>query len=306
MALGTVGQTFELPRTVCNALPSGLVFELEGICRRAGKKAEEIRLRCDRRTELVFSDAGVLCTHISNKKEIEDIFFRFCGGAIYAHSDTVCRGFIRAGEGVRVGVCGRAVTDKSGKSITAVHDIASLNIRLPCTVFPDVSELVSVFDKYKGGMLIYSPPGVGKTTALRSMIKTISGKCGIRSSVIDTRGELMAGLEGSELRLDVLDGYPRGDGIEIAVRAMNPRVVFCDEIGSSEDINAILSVSGCGVPIIASAHGDSTDALLSRTGFSQLHSAGIFLCYIGLKRNGNRYYFDTTERNQIKMGRAHE
>ena len=83
-------------------------------------------------------------------------------------------------------------------------------------------------------------------------------------------------------------GYPKGVGIEIATRCFSPQLIVCDEIGSESEAEAILSASNCGVPILASAHGDSVGALMRRAGLYALHRAQVFSYYVGLYRRGSR------------------
>ena len=93
-------------------------------------------------------------------------------------------------------------------------------------------------------------------------------------------------LEGEELMLDVLVGYPRDVGIEIAVRSMGAELVICDEIGGIPDAHAILRAANCGVPIMASAHAAGVDELLRRPSLQMLHRAAVFGAYVGIERDG--------------------
>jgi stage III sporulation protein AA len=145
-------------------------------------------------------------------------------------------------------------------------------------------------------VLIYSPPGVGKTTLLRAVAARLSGgRDPLRTVVIDTRGELSYGSDGENLCLDVLSGYPRRQGVEIATRSLNAQVIICDEIGDYEEAMALVASHNCGVPLIASAHAANTDQLLSRTGIRLLHEADIFGAYVGISRAGNMdFAYDVT------------
>ena len=52
-----------------------------------------------------------------------------------------------------------------------------------------------------------------------------SGSYGIRTVAVDTRAELRFGTENPRLTLDVLVGYPRALGIEIAVRSLGAQLI---------------------------------------------------------------------------------
>ncbi|MBR4296153.1 MAG: AAA family ATPase [Clostridia bacterium] len=289
-----------IPNFLFDALPDTIILEIEEARRLCGgADIEEIRLRRERCSEFVFFGTSIMGKKILSAKEMDEVFYRLCGGSVYAYADTICQGYIRAENGVRIGICGRAVI--GGGRVNAVHDISSINIRIPCAFLPDVKNVADIFMASYGGMLVFSPPGVGKTTLLRSLSKELSGRCKRKTALIDTRSELSAGLDGKDLRLDILEGYPRGIGIEIAVRTLNPDVIICDEIGSSSEADALLLAQSCGVPIIASAHGESAKSLIEREGISRLHRAGIFHNYMKIERerNSRNFKFTVTERDKI-------
>ena len=109
-----------------------------------------------------------------------------------------------------------------------------------------------------------------------------------RVAVIDTRGELGIMLDGSRATIDVLSGYPKSIGIEIAARTMNPELMVCDEIGGEDEARAIIAVQNCGVPLLASAHGSDLCGLLQRTGIRALQRAGVFGAYVRIDREYGR------------------
>ncbi len=271
-----------LPDLLLRSLPMKVIYDYEGIRKNARGSCEEIRLRRGRRSEFVFSGTSLLGTSVADERELRECFYKLCGGSVYAHSEEICYGGMRTEGGIRVGACGRAVV--RGGKIEAVHDITSLNIRLPCVFLPDASEISRMIAEKGSGALLFSRPGVGKTTFLRSIARDISGKYGKRVALIDSGGELSGGLSGEDLKLDILEEYPRGVGIEIAVRALSPQFIICDEIGTGAEADALLYIRSSGVPIIASAHGDDAFGLVRRRGIRELHEAGIFESYIHLER----------------------
>ena len=94
---------------------------------------------------------------------------------------------------------------------------------------------------------------------------------------------------------DIYNSYPKNVGIELAVRTMSPQYVVCDELGADEAAS-VLSTQSFGVPLIASAHAPSLDALLSRKVFRELDGSGIFSTYVGIAREGHGFSFDISER----------
>jgi stage III sporulation protein AA len=99
--------------------------------------------------------------------------------------------------------------------------------------------------------------------------------------------------------LDILSGYPKALGIEIATRSLSAEVMICDEIGDLEEAMALVSSHNCGVPLIASAHASCVEELLSRTGIRLLHEAGIFGAYVGISRaSGMNFSYKVSRREE--------
>lgn len=64
--------------------------------------------------------------------------------------------------------------------------------------------------------------------------------------------------------------------MEIALRTLAPDVLACDEIGGEGEAAAILSGAGAGVPLLATAHGETCRQIMSRPALRPLLEAGIF------------------------------
>lgn len=283
-----------LPSFLRALLPARLVEELLTIrCERI----EEIRLRRERAVSLTCGRKNIMLRSVLSGDEMEELLCAICNNSLYAHGSTINNGYVTLEGGVRVGICGSATVE--GDRIIGVHSVSSMNIRIPSRSIDVGSRVCELFEEYGGtrGLLIYSPPGEGKTTLLRAIAKRLSGGGRARRvCLIDTRGELAYGTEGRELCLDVLSGYPRELGIEIATRTMNAQLIICDEIGETHEAQKIISVQNCGVPFIASAHADSIEFLLLRTGIRRLHTARVFGAYIGIRRSsGFDYRYTVTD-----------
>ena len=229
---------------------------------------------------------------------MEELLMRMCTGSLYAHSETLEEGYLVLPSGVRVGVCGRAAV--VGGKITGIDSISAFSIRI-ATAAPDVGgEICALFERMQKtrGILLFSPPGVGKTTLLRGVAARLAGgEHPLRVAVVDKRGELSAYSSDKGLLLDVLSGYPRGRGVGIAVRTMAAEVIVCDEVGDLAEAQEIVAAHTGGVPLIATAHASSARELLSRPGMRLLHEARCFGAYVLISRGKARftYSFDVTD-----------
>lgn len=277
----------DIPECVRFSLPERVRGEIEDAARKLSR-VEEVRLHCGRRATLTSFGKNFPTSAVLTRSEIDRVLTRLCEGSVYAFRDTIAEGYISLRGGIRVGVCGRAAI--SGGKISGVYDIDTLAVRIPHRSPPLGHEIVKLLSEmnYTRGVLIYSPPGVGKTTLLRSLALLLaSGNDAKRVSVIDTRGELAFSLDSPALCLDLLSGYPKHVGLALASRTLGCEVMICDEIGSRAEAEAIREAHNCGVPLIATAHAASVRELLGRTGIGILHRAGCFGAYVGLSRRGD-------------------
>lgn len=143
-------------------------------------------------------------------------------------------------------------------------------------------------------MLIISPPGGGKTTLLRSLARYIGSykDNGLRTVIIDERCEIDRD-DYRESKVDVLSGYKRHDGIEIAVRTMSPEVIMCDEIFSGDDSDALTGALGAGITVFATAHGGSLSDVMKRDCIRRLVELGAFSTLVTVTRDGGEFGYKT-------------
>jgi stage III sporulation protein AA len=269
-----------LPPKLMRLLPKKVKEALEGM-----GDIEELRLSARGYAFVRKQGKNLSLPICMEKKELEDLVLDMCGGSFYAHTDSISLGFISLGEGLRVGLSGRAVTE--GGKVMGIRDVESICIRIPHAVTTDVSEAVCLLKRFDftRGLLVYAPPAGGKTTYLRNVALALSsGASPRRVVVVDSRDELSFSLGAPTLCIDILKGYPVGYGIEVATRTLGAEVIICDEIGSEADARAILAVQSGGVPLVASAHASDVQGLMGRQTILGLHRAGVFGAYLGLCR----------------------
>ena len=286
--------------TVLSYLPNEVADSISRYLSSSGGRLNEVRLRSEGTSVLVVSGRNVMLPLTLSFLDMREIFKKICDGAVFAHRDDVARGFVSLPMGVRVGVCGHARYD--GGRVVGVGEITSLVFRLPGGECSFAKELYNVWRRSSEGMLICSRAGEGKTTAIRSLARLIGmGEDMKRVVVADERCEFDAS-DYTNASVDILSGYRRALGVDIAIRTMSAEVLIVDEISSAEDARAMLASLGAGTTVIATVHASCLDDALLRPYVRELVEGGLFGSVCTVRRDGDKFSFrmDRIERERCK------
>lgn len=196
--------------------------------------------------------------------------------SLYAFAEEIRQGFLTIEGGHRIGFCGKAVME-DGK-IKTLHPISSLNIRIAREVKGCADHIFPyLFDNGRFcHTLILSPPGCGKTTLLRELIRNLSrAEGGYAVGVVDERGEI-AGMCGGMAQMDlgectdVISGCPKAEGMLLLLRSMSPQIIAVDELGRESDFLAASDLIHAGVKLLCTVHGSSLEELEKRAFLGRL------------------------------------
>lgn len=258
-------------------------------------RLREIHLRIGQPVELFDGEHHVLCAARVDRSDLKEMLAYISGYSLYAFEEEIAQGFITIPGGHRVGVAGRVVVEHG--SVKNIRNISFVNIRLSheiigCgkAVMPYLTEGDRVCNS-----LIISPPGCGKTTLLRDVVRILSGgaeeRDGKNVTVVDERSEIAGCYRGMPqndvgAHTDVLDGCPKSEGMMMAVRSLSPEVIVVDEIGGKKDVQALQYAMNSGCGILATIHGENYGEIRDKPEVGEMVRQGQFERYIVLEHRG--------------------
>lgn len=258
-------------------------------------RAEEIRLRVGRPLSVLLPEGEYAADVTVESEDLETLCDLAAEFSRYAAAETLRDGYLPVRGGCRVGLCGTAVM-KDGSN-TNLKCFSSAVIRIARErqgIADDLFPQLFVGERF-ANTLVLSPPGGGKTTLLRELVRKLSC-AGTRVALLDERGEVAVMYRGEPQMdvgpyTDVLDACPKAIGIPMVLRAMNPQIIAVDEITVREDLKAMSLAAGCGVGLLATIHAAGVAELLEKPLYRQLiEDRGFRLAVRIIRTDGGRRY----------------
>ena len=255
-------------KELISILPQHLRQEVD---RRGKDTLQELRFRQGRPIELVMGTGSAWLDRSASAEDMQFVVNTASKYSPWAYA-TANYGYITAPGGHRIGLCGEC-TMQNG-NVTGIKNLTSICIRV-ARDFPGLSKEVGLSG---GSVLILGPPGSGKTTFLRDLIRRRSNCAGGSVAVVDERGELFPRSGGFDpgMRTDVLTGCLKPQGITMALKTMGPAWIAVDEITAQEDCQALMQAGWCGIQFMATAHARDRQDLMSRNIYRPLAQCGLF------------------------------
>ncbi len=173
----------------------------------------------------------------------------------------------------------RAGIEKTLHRISVIRNRQGTPIGLTCrvgrAVYGSVSLITDLIMSEKS-VLILGRPGVGKTTILRETARMLAGDGNKRVVIVDTSNEIAGDGDiphpaiGKSRRLQVENTGLQHKVMIEAVENHMPEVVVIDEMSTDKEALAARTIAERGVQLVATAHGNTLDNLISNPTLSDL------------------------------------
>ena len=173
----------------------------------------------------------------------------------------------------------RAGIERTLHRISAMRNRSGKIIGLTCRVGRAIygtNDIIQDFIELGKNILFMGPPGIGKTTKLREAARILSDKFNKRVIVVDTSNEIGGDGDiphpgiGKARRMQVAAPELQHRVMIEAVENHMPEVIIVDEIGTEAEALACRTIAERGVQLIATAHGNTLDNIISNPTLSDL------------------------------------
>ncbi|MBQ2445964.1 MAG: Flp pilus assembly complex ATPase component TadA [Oscillospiraceae bacterium] len=251
------------------------------------KHVEELRLRRGQPVTCTVRGVEIPFPVQAGEELMQVMIDRATERSPHAVMNMLCEGYLILPGGHRMGICGTGVY-REGK-LRTMRDISSLSIRVAREIHGVADGAVGEVMTRGSSVLCIGPPGCGKTTFLRDLIRQLGSLYHQRIAVVDERRELGACIGGVPQfdlgpSTDILSSVGKAEGIEMLLRSMSPQWIALDEITAMRDVRAMVQASYCGVRFLATAHAESFEDLKARPVYQSLLREKVFRLLLCLNR----------------------
>lgn len=272
----------------------------------------EIRLRSQRPIVLCGSYGFLFVTYDANVSkcnedsisvtydELNDTFNRLCSFSVHTHLPSIINGYITMQGGHRVGIAGTAVTDSMG-NIVSIKDVNSINIRVAREIKGAADEIIDkLYSNSFESTILAGTVSCGKTTLIRDLARQLASfgeSMNYKVCVIDERQEIACvsnGIPQNDLGVncDILSCYPKGQAIISAVKTLSPDIIVLDEVGTTEEIEAIKLGVNSGVKFIVTVHAEDYDEIINKPQIRELINTYSFKKLVLMNRFSKASYIN--------------
>lgn len=181
---------------------AGFAQQLQEIRLRVGKP---VLLYIDGREFFQEESGDVVCRTdrpaVTAQEDLDQLIAYACSYSMYAFEEEISRGYLTLPGGHRMGLTGEAVLTDSDR-VRNIKHISCVNIRISHEIRGAADAVLPFLymDGHFLNTLILSPPGCGKTTLLRDIVRQVSdgNSCGpgVTVGIVDERSEIAGTFQG--------------------------------------------------------------------------------------------------------------